>query len=303
MDLNSEMKKDTKKGLFADLDKLRNEINSLNEDLNKKNNEKESWFRKKDNLSKDIGEKIASIKENKNKRNFLTKKVKELKGKRSKLNEDIKKKISELVKLKNETKDLTKRSKIKAPQRIKGEIDNIEVKLETEAMPFEKEKALSKKLKQFKKLLEEASVIINNIDKIKKFNSEMDAIKKNSNETHNEIQKLARQSQGLHENIIKNSKEIDELKVKEVEALKNFVDSKKNFNAINDKLEDKLSDMGKIKNKINKFRLKEDEKRRLKESMLIKSKELEIEEKIKEGKKLTTEDFLAFQDMIKGKKP
>ena len=107
----------------------------------------------------------------------------------------MRKKISELIKLKNETRDLTKKSKIKNPQGIKGEIDKIEVKLETEAMPFEKEKALSKKLKQFKKLLEEASIIINNIDKIKKFNSEIDAAKKNSNETHNEIQKLATESQ------------------------------------------------------------------------------------------------------------
>jgi uncharacterized coiled-coil DUF342 family protein len=35
--------------------------------------------------------------------------------------------------------------------------------------------------------------------------------------------------------------------------------------------------------------------------MLIKSKEQEIEEKIKTGKKLTTDDFLAFQEIIKDK--
>ena len=35
--------------------------------------------------------------------------------------------------------------------------------------------------------------------------------------------------------------------------------------------------------------------------MLIKSKESEIEEKIKTIKKLTTEDFLVFQEAIKNK--
>ena len=196
---------------------------------------------------------------------------------------------------------MTKRSKIKDPTRIKGKIDTIEVKLETEVMPFEEERALSKKLKQFKGLLEEVSVIINNINKIKKFNSEIDALRKNSNETHYEIQKLAAESQELHESVIKNSKEIDELRTKEEESLKNFVDSKKIFNAINNQLKEKLIRMNEIKTKINKFQLEESEKRQLRESMIIKTKEQEIEEKIKTGKKLTTDDFLEFQEIIRGK--
>ena len=60
--------------------------------------------------------------------------------------------------------------------------------------------------------------------------------------------------------------------------------------------------MNDIREKINKFKLEEEEKRKLKETMLIKSKEQEMEEKIKDGKKLTTDDFLAFQEIIKSKK-
>tara|TARA_B100000315_G_C14476877_1_gene541049 strand:- start:75 stop:977 length:903 start_codon:yes stop_codon:yes gene_type:complete len=298
MNLNSE----TKKELFTKLDKLKNEINSINKDLNRKNSEKETWFSKKEDSAKNIREKIASIKENKKKRDSLTKKVKELKEKRRDLNQPIRKKISELIKLKNEIRVLTKQSKIKDPQRIKGGIDSIEVKLETEAMPFEKEKVLSKKLKQLKKLMGEASIISNNIGRIKKFNSEIDASKKNSNETHNEIQKLAAQSQDLHEGIIKTSKEIDKLKLNEDEAFKNFVNSKKFFNDLNNKLKEKLSLMNGIRSRINKFKLEEEEKRKLEESTLVKSKEQEIEKKIKTGKKLTTDDFLAFQESIKNKK-
>ena len=169
-------------------------------------------------------------------------------------------------------------------------------------MPFEKEKSLSKKIKQLKKLQEEASIIINNISKIKKFNSEIDSAQKNSNDTHNEIQKLAAESQKLHESLIKNSKEIDGLRVKEEEAFKKFVDCKKNFSEINTKLEEQLGNVNDIQSKINKFQLEEDEKRRLRESIAIKSKEQEISEKIKTGKKITTEDFLMFQEAIKGKK-
>ncbi len=301
MNLNLKTQNQTKKELFAELDKLRNEINSSRNELNRINDQKESWFRKKDDLSSTIRKNIAQIKENKKKRDSFTKNVKELKEKRNKLNEETREKISELKKLRVELKNLTKKSKIKDPQRIKGDIDQIEVKLETEAMPFEKEKELSKKLKLLKKLLWEASVIVNTLDKIKKLNSEIDAARKNTNETHNKIQKLARESQKLHEDIIKNSKETDKIELREEEAFKNFVDLKKKFNTINNGLKEKLSQMNKVRNKINHFKLEEEEKRKLKESMLIKTKEHEIEEKIKTGKKLTTEDFLVFQESIKNK--
>ena len=300
--MNNETQKQTKKELFAELDKLRNEINSSRTELNKINEQKESWFRRKEDLSDTIIKNIAQIKENKKKRDSLTKNVKDLKEKRNKLNEETKKKISELIKLNTELKNLTKKSKIKNPQKIKGDIDKIEVTLETEAMPFEKEKELSKKLKLLKKLLGEASEIISFIDKIKKLNSEVDVCRKITDKTHNEVQKLASQSQDLHENIIKDSKETDKIKLSEEEAFKNFLDFKKKFSTINNELKEKLSQIGEVRNKIKQFKLKEDEKRKLKESMLIKSKEREIEEKIKTGKKLTTEDLLVFQEAVKNDK-
>ncbi|MDP6600436.1 MAG: hypothetical protein QF798_03310 [Candidatus Woesearchaeota archaeon] len=294
-----QMKKETKKELFNGLEKLRNEIDSSNRDLNKSNNKKESWFNKKEYLSGNIRGKIKSINENRTKRDSLTKKVKELKEKRNKLNEGIRKKISELVKLKNRARDLAKNLKIEGAQNLKGYIDKIEVRMETEAMSFEKEKKLSKKLKVLKKSLRESSAIIDIHEKIKKLNLEINGLKKNNNETHNEVQKLAKESQELHESIIKNSKEIDRLKVQEEEAFKKFFDFKKNFSYINNKLKEKLVVMNILKGKINKFELEEEEKRKLKETTLIKNKEHEMEEKIKEGKKLTTEDFLAFQEIIK----
>ena len=302
MDSGNEVKKQTKKELFISFEKLRKEINSSRNELNRINDQKESWFRKKADLSDTTRKKIAQIKENKKKRDSLTKNVKELKEKRNKLAGETGKKISELKKLKSGLKNLEKTSKIRDPLRIKRDMDKIEIKLETEAMSFEKEKELSKKLKLLKKLFGEASVIINVLNKIKKLNSEIDASKKNTNMVHNEIQKVAAESQELHEGVIKTSKEIDELEIKEEEAFKNFINLKKNFNSLNTGLEKNLGEISGVMEKINKFKLEEDEKKKLEESMLIKSKEQEIEEKIKTGKKLTTDDFLAFQEIIKDKK-
>jgi len=231
----------------------------------------------------------------------LTKKVKELKEKRNKLNKEFNEKISEFKKLDTEKNSLISKSKIKDPLSIKKEIDRIEVRLETEVMPFDAEKKLSKKLRTMKKSLNEVSELIDTTKKLKKLNSEINIKKKETYSVHHEVQKLAKESQEKHENIIKESKEIDGLKPKEGEAFKNFITSRKKLGDINAKLKEKLNQMSILKDKINKFQLEEDEKRKLKESMLIKSKEIEFEQKIKTGKKLTTEDFLSFQDILKDK--
>jgi len=293
--------KNSKKELFRNFDILKNNIISLRNELNKIDKDKEYWFSKKESISKNIKEKINTIKENKSKRDSLTKKVKELKEKRNSLNEETRKKISEFKNLSNEKNKLVSKSKIKNPQLIKGEIDKIEVKLETEAMSFDKEKKLYKNLKVLKKSLGEASQITNLFDNIKKLNKEINESKINTENVHNEIQEKAKQSQTSHESILKNSKDVDELKPKEREAFKNFTIHKKKFTEVNNNLKDKLKDMSTIREKINKFELEEEEKRKLKGSILIKSKEQEFEEKIKTGKKLTTDDFLAFQDTLKNR--
>jgi len=294
--------KNSKKELFKNFDILKNNIISLRNELNKINKDKEMWFDKKEIFSNSFKEKIKSIRENKSKRDDLTKKVKELKGKRYSLNDETRKKISEFKNLSNEKNKLISKSKIKNPQLIKGEIDKVEIKLETEAMSFDKEKKLYKNLKVLKKSLGETSQILNLFDIIKILNKEINESKKNTENIHNEIQVTAKQSQEMHESILKNSKEIDELKPKEREAFRNFINYRKKFIGINNNLKKKLREMSTIREKINKFELEEEEKKKLKDSILIKSKEHEFEEKIRTGKKLTTDDFLAFQDIIKNKK-
>ena len=297
----SSVKKESKKDLFRQLDALKNQIISLRKDLNRINSEKESWFSKKEEYSRNIREKISVIKKSREKRDSLTKKVKELKEKRNALSEEIGKKISEFKKLNDEKKKMLSKLKVMDPYRLKSDIERLELKLETEVMPFEKEKQLSKKIKELKKSLNESSDYMEIMAKSASLNREINESRKDANNAHNEIQEFARESQILHEDVIKNSKEADGLKAKEEEAFNNFINSKAKFTGINNQLKENLGKMSGIREKINKFNLEEDEKRKLSEAMLIKNKEQEIEEKFKAGKKLTTDDFLMFQDTIKNK--
>src|SRR3989344_8215735 len=198
MTLDNEPQNQTKKELFAELDKLKGNVNSLRRDLNKADNDKELWYSKKEEISGSINKRISAIRQDREKRDALTKKVRELKEKRAKLNDDLRKRISELVELKKQSADLMKKSKITDPARIKTAIDSIESKLETEVMSFEKEKELSKKLKLLKKSLTEASGLMEMLDKTKKLNVEISNAKREGNAAHREIQDLAKESQALH---------------------------------------------------------------------------------------------------------
>ena len=69
------------KELVEELNKLRAEVSKLKNILNELDKDKEFWFKKKEESSKKIREAISRIKENKAKRDSLTKEVKELKSK------------------------------------------------------------------------------------------------------------------------------------------------------------------------------------------------------------------------------
>ena len=275
--------------LLGSLNEIKKEITALRDKLNEVDQQKESWFQKKEECGKKIKDLIRQVKEKREGRDSLTKKVKENKEKRNELNKKIKDNISETKKLAAEKESLVKKHKIKFdPSNIKGEIDKLELKIETEVIPFEKEQGMVKRVKELKKKFDQVRVLNHITEKTNNLYKETSISRKEAETLHNTIQKNAGESQLIHEEIIKNSKEIDELKTKEDEAFTKFLEFKKNFNEINSILKDKLKIMGNINSEIQKIRHEKEEK-------IFKGKEEAVHEKIKRGQKLTTEDLLIFQ--------
>lgn len=285
-----------KNQLFEDLKLLKKEINELKDNLNSIDEQKEKWFSKKEECGSKIRESIKGIKDGKQKRDELTKKVKEGKQERDKLNQEIKDKISKLKDLKNEKESILKKYNItEDSSRIKGVIEKLELSIETDAMSFENEKKVMKKIKELKKKFNEAKAINDISDNFRKKSNDVDKYKKNSNEVHLRVQNRAKESQSLHEGIIASSKEIDKLKMEEETAFGKFIEFKKKFTEVNNALKEKLTKMNKLMKSFASLKMKKGEEKRLKEEFIIKSKEAEVEEKIKRREKLTTEDLLVFQ--------
>lgn len=291
-----------KKELFRQLNEKRREVSVLRANLNQADDQKESWFSKKESYSKDISDFIKKVKKNKEERNALTELVKKDKKVRTESNSQARSKIEELKSLNKEKMDISKKHDIKGdPSHIKGEIDRLETKIETEVMSFDREKKIMDQIRELKKRYKETKKVSDVWEKINALSRDVDHLKKNARETHLNIQNRATESQKKHEDMIKQSAEIDELKKKEEEAFSKFIEFKKKFNEINEKLKVSLLELNRLNETANQHKLEAVKEKRDQEDKFLKDKEDLIEEKIRTGKKLTTEDLLVFQKTVSSK--
>ena len=287
---------DNKRELFSKLDELKKEALALRTALNEADEQKESWFNKKEAHSSRIRQLISSIQSNKQKRDAATLHVREEKEKRKTVNDEIKKKISQIKELNTEKEEVVKKHNIKGdPSRIKEEIEALEFAIETSVMPFDKEKEAVKKVNSLKKRYKESEKISKVWDKMHGLSKEIDELKRQAEDSHNKVQNQAKESQSLHEEMIEMSKEIDALKIEEDNFFGKFIEFKKKFGEVNYQLKEKLHEINKVKEELDKSRKTSMQEKRSREGDILRSKEEEVEEKIKRGDKLTTEDILVIQ--------
>jgi len=287
-----------KKEVFDEFNKHKREVIELKSSLNQINDQKEAWFKKKDEFGKQISKLIKQVKSDKEKRNEFTKKVKEDKKHREDYNTKIKKKIESAKKLNKEKTDLmTKHNITENPSNIASQIERLDTIIETEGVSFEKEKKLMKEINTLKKKQKESKKVNVVFEQSKGVSKEIDALKEKSEEFHKKVQSRAKESQEKHESVINLSKEIDELKKKEEDAFKKFIESKKKFVEVNDQLKEKLKLLGKSQSGVTKFKGDKEKKEKKVVHDKLQSKKDAVEEKIAKGEKLTTEDLLIMQGM------
>jgi len=288
------------KELVEELNKLRLEISKLRDSLNELDAQKELWFTKKSESSSKIKSGIVKIKQLKLQRDQLTSEVKALKPKRDRFNYEVKQESSELKDLEKGKEQIFKDIKMKeSPFRLKKELEQLEFKMETEPMAFSKEQVLMKKINQLTEKLQATKVLAVVSNKVRNTSSELRTTRKEANDIHRQIQEKAKQSQQVHEEILKTSAEIDAQKPIEQESFEKFSEYKKQFMEASSQLKEKLKAMDELRNKLGSLADEKKEIRKQQQEDFLKTKEQEVEDKIKKGGKLTTEDLLVFQNIGK----
>ena len=102
-------------------------------------------------------------------------------------------------------------------------------------------------------------------------------------------------NQGGYNEFIDLSKKINEFKSKQEEAFTKFLEFKKEFSLINNTLKEKLLESNIIQGNLEKQKLDMQERRKLREEQILEEKAKQVEEKLKQGKKLTTQDLIIMQ--------
>lgn len=287
--------------LSFQLKKVQDEVSALRARLNSINAEKESWFKKKRDYSRQIAELAKNVKDSRNKRNSYTKQVKDSKQKRTDLNKQIKDKIEELRKFNAEKKAIQQKHGIKGdPAALKKEIEDIEFSIETEGLSFSKEQKLMKIIGEKRKQLLQFKEVSGIFEKVAAVRKELDRLRAKADDTHSRIQKRASESQTLHEEFVESATEIKELRDRENQALKKFVEIKQRYDEANNELKKRLDELNSIREQMGEMTKAKKERKKAEDNKKITEKQKSVEEKIRKKEKLTTEDLLAFQAQMMG---
>lgn len=286
------------------LTEAQQEVEKLRTKLNELDKAKEAEFQKKEQVSKEIVEKIKKVKDSKVERNKLSSAVQKLKKERDVKNKEIKEKIDLIKTLKKGLENI--KAPIKATGRKFGkkesnespekQIQKLEYKLETTPMSFDAEKKIMRQIRELKKKVNVESGSREQLKEVRVLSKEIDAMKKDADKVHDQIQEKAEASQKHHELLINESKAIKDLKKKEEELYKEFLKKKEDYLKVNQELKEKLDALRKIKQESGAVEKKES---KAKMEKIAKDLEEKVEKKIKEKKKLTTEDLLIMQRQSK----
>jgi len=285
--------------LLSELNSVRSEVRELRNNLNNLDRKKEELYREKRKVSSDIHSRIRVAKDSKDKRNNLTEAVKTTKHSKEELEVKLKVLDEEIKVLKEEKTKILQKIGVNDPMMLKKEIKKLEFKIETEGVTFEKEKELMKVLSKMKKQYDSSKVIIDVEQKLSLKFRELRDLREMMDMTQKIVQVSAKESQKHHVELIESSKEIDDLKKKEDTFESEGAKYKSEIAALNEQLNEKMNRMDELRKVLgeNNVKLREDVERSNHE--ILRQKDNEVQEKIKTGKKLTTEDLLILQRTMK----
>ncbi len=261
---------------------------------------KEFWFERKEQLKGDIKKTIAELKKLQGERDGVQQGLQKIKGERDKYNKEVQRVIAELKKINEQKKKMFSNFQGRVnPASVAEKIDKLEERVEIET-DFKKEQKLMEQIKKLKKSHNEMKGLRELQEKGSSLTKELKELKKKADDFHKQVQDMAKDSS--YAKFMQLSKHITSLKKTQEDAFAEFVNHK---NLYQEKYKAYKSQLKELKELQEKLGIEHKPKPRPKESARKKEekeqkralakKTQEVEEKIKKGGKLTTEDLIAFQ--------
>ena len=271
---------------------IKKEIFELKNKLQKLNEEKEKFFKEKEELKKEIKKEIGQLKGIKSRKSLAQKAISESKEKRHEYSKQIYDLIKQIKELNEQKRNFFQKFNLRnSPEELKEKIDQLELSIETQAYTFEKERKVMEQIKKLKKIYNDALQGSELLNKINKISLQIDELKRKSQDFNQIIEKELKEVKD-YEEFKENIKKINYLRNKQQEYFQKFLEAKREFLNANTGLKNKLLEVKNLQRNIYEETKKERE--RTSQSILNK-KTIEVEEKLRKRQKLTTEDLIVFQ--------
>ncbi|WP_371325639.1 phosphoserine phosphatase SerB [Methanosphaera sp. WGK6] len=268
--LNFQQLLQCKRTLEAELTDLKNVRDKMNE-------ETKEFRKERDELNQQLKDTLKIALEKRNTRDEINKEVRENKNLRNECNEELKK-----VEWNSGKKEISN---------IQAEINKIDKTIQTKVLDIRKENELVKRVSDLTKQLKK----IQSDEEEEKTAAQL---KEKSEQFHQKVVELSDKAQAIHEEMIEYFNQIDGIREKADAKHQDFINSRNNATAKHEEVKAKLSEI----RKVNKFmdQAKAAPKGRKAEEKSdndVREKEEaeEIFQKFKDGKKLTTDEFLLLQ--------
>lgn len=281
------------KGLKSDISILRSKLNELND-------KKEDCFKKKQELQNQISDLVSMVKKIKSDKDSSSKALFDERGLRDKYNSEVKSLVDEAKRLNKERKDFLDKHHFKFdPARLSEKIHHLESSIETEAYTFEKEKKVMAEIKKLKKMYSEVSALDIIVKRNREISKKIDEAKLKADEAHLKFKGLVDGNKEGYKGFIDVSRRINDLKKERDLVHTEFLEFKKQFVSANSELKQKLVELKDIQSKVSKIKEEKLVDAKNREELTLMEKARGVEEKIRKGKKLTTEDLIVFQGASK----
>lgn len=276
--------------------KLSQELKSLREKRDAFNKETEQWAEKRDTINKQIKDLRLEATNIRERRDTANEKVKDLKIQRDQKVALIREVIEETKQLKKKIRLLAKKKPIQAANAIRKEKEQIEWKIQTTSLTLQEEKPLVKKANQLEVQLNIYEKINDARKELTESQNKIKIMDEEARSSHTQLSELAQLSQELHSKMIKTIKKAKTLQTEADNYHQIFLQNKQKSHKIHIEYTEVQKEVKTLKKELAET---EEKEKMLQQEETRKRLKAKVLKKLKQGKKLTLEEFklLAGEEM------
>jgi uncharacterized coiled-coil DUF342 family protein len=152
-----------------------------------------------------------------------------------------------------------------------------------------------KKINELKQKLKQCAGVQELFKKLHELSAEIGVVKEKANEFHAKFLDELKKQQDYYQEFAALSNAISQKRSSHDKLTEQFFGAKKEFSKKNAELTKELLQVGAVSTKIHAQRTEKNTPRQQRDTLLLQEKAKVVEEKLKKGKKLTTQDLLVFQ--------